>query len=1067
MGNAVEITVTSKKLPTYVEPAAEELPMFAESRVHQRSSGDPYPNRVVIAINKGEPEEREYTCICLENKYIRLEILPQLGGRIFSAYDKVNDYDFFYRQHVIKPALIGMLGSWISGGCEFNWPCHHRPSTFLPVDWQIERDEDGGGTVWLSEHDPLDRMKGMVGIHLKPDAARLETRIRVYNRTPLRHSFLWWENAAVPVNEKYRIFFPPDVTYVNFHYRKDNTTYPIASGTYNGIRLGEGVHIDHHAETRQPTSFFSAPTKEPFFGGYDEGKGRGVVHVADPFTSTGKKLFTWAYNQLSENWERALTDADGPYAELMAGSYSNNQPDFAWLEAYETKTFSQSWYPIGELGVPVCATLEAALSVEGRVIRLQTTKEQMGAKLEIDGKCVDCPALLPGRPWTISMAEAMAEEPKEIRLSDCNGKELLHYRKTDASFVPLPEILPDNPDLSSLKTAWECYQAGVHVEQYRDPVAWPEMYWQEALRREPGHAPSLIALARLRLGQQRYQEAKDYAERAWNSVTMRNNNPESGELPYLLGLIYEALEQPEKAEDWHQKAAWNQDARSRAMTRLGCLYGRMGRMGKMAWAAREALQADPRNSRAACLLIRAQGDTKAVKALLRQDPLDHLARLLLQWAELGEIDWKDFYRPLSSDPSLTALDIAQDLLEEGDRSLAAGLLEHLEKPTILSAVVCAYLQGRKEVKLEGLPIGSAFPLRKIEADALQYVIGHQIGHGQPEDLLACMKYHHKEYKEAEILWERALKKRPKDAGLLRDLAVVSYSHTDKDGRKRASVLLEQARLADPHSEQLLWEAAYVALRNGYAPETVLEWFRKTDPVSIRDDIMIEWVRALNMADRSEEALDLMEEHRFIPCEGGEHAVAEQYMFACHNIGRKILIQDRVSEALGWFRRAQRFPGNLGAALWNEGLLAPHRYFEALCLEKLGEFEAAREIWKDLTSIERGYFSNFYFAELPCWQALCCKRLGRDTEARRLLSGQIHAYEKALDSRVPGFFKATPFFISYIEPAEEQKKAACHWQLSMAYWAAGDERWKKHADICLQYDPTNLYASLLYRQGGML
>ena len=117
MGNAVEISVTSKKILTYVEPAAEELPMFAESRVHQRSSGDPYPNRVVIAINKGEPEEREYTCICLENKYIRLEILPQLGGRIFSAYDKVNDYDFFYRQHVIKPALIGMLGSWISGGC--------------------------------------------------------------------------------------------------------------------------------------------------------------------------------------------------------------------------------------------------------------------------------------------------------------------------------------------------------------------------------------------------------------------------------------------------------------------------------------------------------------------------------------------------------------------------------------------------------------------------------------------------------------------------------------------------------------------------------------------------------------------------------------------------------------------------------------------------------------------------------------------------------------------------------------------------------------------------------------
>ena len=201
--------------------------------------------------------------------------MPELGGRIYSALDKTTGYNFFYKQHVIKPALIGLLGSWISGGVEFNWPLHHRPSTFKPVDYHIDQADDGAVTVWLSEHEPLDRMKGMVGIRLLPDRSIFETVVRLYNRTELRHSFLWWENAAVPVNESYRIFFPPDVSYVNFHYKRSVTTYPVASnstGIYNGIDFGEGTDISMHKNSRRPTSYFSAPSRYDFFGGYDNGK---------------------------------------------------------------------------------------------------------------------------------------------------------------------------------------------------------------------------------------------------------------------------------------------------------------------------------------------------------------------------------------------------------------------------------------------------------------------------------------------------------------------------------------------------------------------------------------------------------------------------------------------------------------------------------------------------------------------------------------------------------------------------------------------------------------------------
>ncbi|MBQ9429136.1 MAG: DUF5107 domain-containing protein, partial [Clostridia bacterium] len=171
-----KVTVKTIVLPTYEEAPAEKLPMFAENRVHQRFTGNPYPNAVVIKTPAKQKHDKEYTAIVLENDYIELTMLPDIGGKIFTALDKTTGYDFFYRQHVIKPALIGMLGSWISGGIEFNWPYHHRASTMLPCDFEIVEDETGI-TVWMSEHEPVDRMKGMVGIYLANDRAIFETRV--------------------------------------------------------------------------------------------------------------------------------------------------------------------------------------------------------------------------------------------------------------------------------------------------------------------------------------------------------------------------------------------------------------------------------------------------------------------------------------------------------------------------------------------------------------------------------------------------------------------------------------------------------------------------------------------------------------------------------------------------------------------------------------------------------------------------------------------------------------------------------------------------------------------------
>ena len=225
------------EIPTYEPLPPDKNPMFLEKRVYQGSSGKAYPLPFYDRIAE-KRTIRTWDAIWLENEYLQLMILPEIGGRIHIAKDKTNGYDIFYRQDVIKPALVGLAGPWISGGVEFNWPQHHRPATFMATDVNIERHASGAITVWCSDHDPMSRMKGMHGICLHPGKAYIELKVRAYNRTELVQSFLWWANAATRVHNAYQSFFPPDVSYVADHARRSMSAYPLCRGRYYGVDYG-------------------------------------------------------------------------------------------------------------------------------------------------------------------------------------------------------------------------------------------------------------------------------------------------------------------------------------------------------------------------------------------------------------------------------------------------------------------------------------------------------------------------------------------------------------------------------------------------------------------------------------------------------------------------------------------------------------------------------------------------------------------------------------------------------------------------------------------------------------
>lgn len=1067
----VFVKVGTIVIPTYQEPLAEELPMFAENRVHQRTSGRPYPNKVVMAVDRTHKEDKVYKLITLENKYVKIEILPEIGGRIYSALDKTTGYDYFYKQHVIKPALIGVLGSWISGGVEFNWPFHHRASGFMPCDFQVEEMEDGSVACHLSEHDPIDRMKGMVSIILRPGETCFETRMRLYNRTAVEKSFLWWENAAVPVNEKYQIFFPQDVSYVNFHYLKSRTTYPIAgNGVFNGIPMDEDRDISWHKNTSQATSYFACASNYDFFGGYDHGKQCGVVHIGDHHISPGKKMFTWAYCQLSKSWENALTDTDGEYAELMAGSYSDNQPNFAWLAPYETKEFSQHWYPITKIGSPTFANLNCAFRIdrEKGTLNLQTTRAYHNATIIIaDEKQNYFETTCDLMPDSV-LCTPVGNLPQFVTVTVlADGKTVASYTEKKFDQLVMPDVITDMPSAEGMNNAEELYLAGVHVDQYRDPAVQPDSYWKVALSREKNHVPSLLAMAKYELSRYSLESAESYAKRAIHALTMYNERTQSGEAYYTYARILEAKGLTDKAYDYYYKAYWAADSVAKAMTRIAMIDIKRGDWAEAVRHGENALDYGRKNNLAiACLLIAkhelGENVDGLIKGQLRQDSLDHMMRYL-SGAE-------DFFQKMDSDALQICLDIAFDLDAMGRYEDIVKLLSGLEaerfdcRRKMLYYTLGYYknLLGQNGVtdyeKAASADLGPCYPARFEESVILNDVIAKTESQ-EAKMLLGCLLYNKRQYQKSAELWEDC----PDSYIAKRNLAIAYFSHLGR-GEEALSIMKELVA-ERPNDEELIYETVVLMDKLDVSPDEKISFLTSYD--LSRDDVLTELAKAYNQALKPEMAIKTLMSHDFVPCEGGEHAIADQYMFAYLVQGKQMHDIGNTEKALELFRLGQILPQSLGAGIWNHCKLIPLKYHEALCLEELGKREEAEEIFDYIANVQIEYFSNMHLRELPYWQAKSWEHLGQKTKAQHLMTRYLREWRKMIDIKDNGFFETTPFFISFMDSPEKLRKAKYLYFMALCDDYAGNDA-KAWENICesVRSNSENLFA-LFFNKFGFL
>jgi tetratricopeptide (TPR) repeat protein len=591
-------------IPTYEVGKPEKNPIFLEKRVYQGSSGGVYPYPVIESISD-EKVDKDYKAVFIENEYIKVMVLPELGGRVQMAYDKIAKRHFVYYNHVIKPALVGLLGPWISGGIEFNWPQHHRPSTFMPADCTIEEGEDGGVTVWVSEMEKMFHQKGMAGFTLRPGCAYLEIHGVLYNRTDVPQTFLWWANPAVEVNDAYQSVFPPDINAVFDHGKRAVSSFPIATGTYYKMDYSAGVDISNYKNIYVPTSYMGVNSRFNFEGGYENDTKAGMLHVASHHFSPGKKQWTWGNGDFGRAWDRNLTDEATPeemqrwgldrkgfrpYIELMAGVYTENQPDFSWLMPYEEKQFTQYFMPYRELGVVKEASKDLVMNInekDGKAeFKIFATNKQdvhiilvtdSGETLYDQKHTVSPEAVL---TETVGINGAKLSELNLKILKDLYGSErtVMHWHAESDEIRPIPDsaeaaLLPEE-----VKTNEQLFLTGLHLEQYRHATWSPVDYYEEALRRDPNDVRCLNALGLWYIRKCRFGLAEGYLRKAVRLITKRNPNPYDSEPIYNLALALKYQGQYDEAYELFWKSTWSKacaDAGYFEASKISVMQGRL------------------------------------------------------------------------------------------------------------------------------------------------------------------------------------------------------------------------------------------------------------------------------------------------------------------------------------------------------------------------------------------------------------------------------------------------------------------------------------------------------------
>jgi len=999
MAEETRVYEESVSVPTYrVGPPARDPCLLVDGHLNI------YPYTLRDDIHKGR-EVRTYRGLCLENGYCKVTVFPELGGHVFSAYDKIAKREMFYRNDVFKPGLILLRGAWCPFGMEFNFPCGHSVTTLSPVDAFMRRNPDGSGSVFVGDVEKVSRMKWLVEIRLNPGEAGFRTVVRLTNGTELARRYYFWSNAAVPATDRLQFISP--AREAKFSWSCAVRPFPV----------DDGVDMSWYKNHDRSVDLFTLGSTEDYFGYYDHGKKFGVVHVAPWFKVQGRKFFTWGTGPSGLVWAEVLSEKAGPYVEIQSGPFPT-QADFGMLQPHTAVCWEALWYPVrGTDGIDYADT---AASISLR--RVERTREKETFRFRL------CPVRSKRNVAIVFLAERAGavrrvytrrchldvrrtegdtfSVPRGWRriiceVRDAAGRILFRYehapaRAGRAAAVPRREqdasMREEPPSPEAL------FRKGYSFERYNEISRALETYG-EAIARDPYFSRALVERGRLHIYMGLYAEAAEDLSRA----LVRDE--ENAEARYYHGVALKRAGRFEEAEKEFQRVL-----RDTRMAGLG--YYKLGQMrmlrGEYAAAAElfeNARRYNPDDIHADLMYaaaLRKQGRRRLPLAVLREvekkDPVEFMLHseryFLLKDARPSQAEEEE--RILAA----VLRDEPQSYLELAVRYGNIGLLEEArhvlrtclrgcgaENPFVLYYYGW-YLRACGKVK-EGnrfyrkasrMSQAYGFPFRyesfKLFEDVLSVYPRDTAARYYLGNLLASRR----RVDEAYDAWRACERYGSRNAVVYRNMGLVLFKAYRKPVKAVGYYL--KALALDPEDRELYWELDQVYALLGWNARRI-ELLRSRPP-SLRDDmkLLARLADAYFNSGRFAEAIDVLLSRDFYLWEGDRELrrlYEWSYLYMCEDHAAR----GEWDAALACIDRAEEYPENIKIRPPKHPHRAVFHYYRGLVWERRGKARKARAYWREARE-ERYVDWELCFTLVGVYKAKCLKKLGRDREARRLL-----------------------------------------------------------------------------------
>ena len=1016
----VTVREGSQVIKTYVQNPPNVMPRFYEGRNHQGVQRRIYPYPFDDGLTT-QTVDVDYPMIFIENEYIQVKIAPEQGGRIYGAHDKTNGYEWLYENVVVKPSLIGMVGNWRSGGNAWGYPHHHGPHTVEDMDYEIEEHEDGRKTVWINTTDRLMRVNILIGYTIYPNSSIVEMTIAPRNRTAISNAFLFWANPTVYCDSAYQVIFPPSVQYVTHHGKREMTAWPIADSRYGNFDF-TGMDISWWKNTHVASSFFSWDPREDYFGGYDHKQHAGTAWVGNYHTMPGMKYWADGNNPSGFRTNEGLTDDGRRYIELMAGFYTDNQPDYSWLEPYETKFGKMVWFPIRELGGLLYANRNGALNyqINGSDIEvsMNTTMAHNAARFVLRAGDRDVRTenirISPAEPRkiTVRLPAGTVETDLDIALYDASGELIMRYIPKDNPKQDKPEPLRSFPRPEELKSVEELYLTGLRINQFYS-TADPMPYYLEALNRDPENSDVNTQLGILSIKDQNWELAEKFLTTAATRVKTYYTRPKNCESLYYLGLVLRELGRLDEAYDWLYQSSWGYAWSAAAYYQLAEIECIRGNYEVALDHVNRSLVTNIDNIRALNLkglILRKMGATEEAQAWL-ESVLDKTKINYMATNELISINIAKGNR-VKADNDLNKLtrwmrDDIQAYLEFATEYMAVGaykeameLLSRMEAKGNSFPMLFYYLGYLNEMtgnnnqalayyrRANTAPSDYCYPFRSEEAVILKHAMAMYPSGAKASYYLGNLYYERQPGKAVE-LWEMSARLDPQFYIVHRNLGL-SYNEIERDYVK---ALASKKKALDIYSDaRLLFEIDGLHEQNRLSPKDKYEFLMSHYATATkRGETLLRLITRAVEFGKYEEALHALETNSISETEGAR-GIQDAYLNSYTLRALAEIEKKNFDAAMKDIEAALAYP----IGLYGRGRYAQLYYLAGLVYESRGDATRAQQSFERAMQVEteRGDDREFDY-----YKGLALIKLNRPEEARALfrrMSGEtddVSAYSQ--------------------------------------------------------------------------